>query len=310
MAMHDPGWLFRNRLSKEIFFNVLRDDPERARIVPAAFSRIRKSIASYAITATYVADVAAALRQRKRPIRPTSNFITVGRPRRFVWTPSKQRFVRRGKGGETDLVLTLLGPSEDLVEKHRERLPVGAYFQSLMYGYQRINLEAITPSNQLSYIFTLETFGQRILISGDAGCYGFRDSEKKYYQVLLKSLTPLHVVQIAHHAGHNYDFYNTLLEAGFAQQEEPAFLLLSHAKHDKHRPSAAFGEFVEELRHQRHDPSLLFTSEPERPRVEDYDELIHKVVPKDSAQEEGDIRLCYQPSDEAGWTVELHAVSV
>lgn len=310
MAMRNRGWYLRNRFSKEIFLSRLDDDPDRARIVPVAFSRIRKSIASDAITATYVADVAVALRQRGRPIRPTSNFIAVGRPRRFVWTPSKQRFVRRGKGGETDLVLNLLGPSEDLVEKHRQKLPVGAYFQSLMYGYERINLEAITPSNQLSYIFTLETFGQRILISGDAGCYGFRDSEKKYYQDLLKSLTPLHVVQIAHHAGHNYDFYNTLLEAGFGQQEEPAFLLLSHAKHDEHRPSAAFGEFVEELRRQRQDPLLLFTSEPNRPKVEDYDDLIHKVVPKGGEQEEGDVRLCFQPSDSGGWNVELHAVSV
>jgi hypothetical protein len=71
----------------------------------------------------------------------------------------------------------------------------------------------ITPSNRLSYIFTLSWAGQRLLISGDSGCYEFRDADGQFFPALLHALSLLHVIQIAHHAGDNYDFYNTLLSS-------------------------------------------------------------------------------------------------
>lgn len=173
-----------------------------------------------------------------------------------------------------------------------------------------IHRESITPSNQLSYIFILETKGQRILVSGDSGCYGFRERGGDYYKELLRPLAPLHLVQIAHHGGHNYDFYNALLAAGFADQADRAFLLLSHAKHDLYRPSMAFQEFIERIRRDADQVSLLFTSVPDYLKVEEYRDLIHPTVPARPGLEEGDLRLSYRLTDGSGWTVDRHAVSV
>jgi len=284
--------------------------PDRKRTAPFALGMIRKSLAAGAITATHLEKITEALRKRRRPIRPRCPFVSTGKPSRFVWSPSKDRFVRHEKGGESDLVLTLLGPADELVEKHRHRLPVGSYFFSLMYRYEAIHLESITPSNQLSYIFTLEMRSQRILISGDAGCYGFRKKRKNYYPALLQPLSPLQIIQVAHHAGHNYDFYNALLAAGFASQNEHAFLLLSHRKHDPHRPSKTFQDFVAQVRREPDNISLLFTCVPDNSRVQDYCELIHPPVPAGTRSDEGSVRLSYPAGKDARWTVERHSVVV
>jgi hypothetical protein len=302
-------WSLRAKGRREMLLDV-ESYPDRVRIAPAALARIRKSIASGAITASHLAKVVEALRNRKRPVRPRCVFVADGRPSRFAWAPSKGRFVGREEGGDTDLTLTLLGPSEQLVEKHREKLPVGTYLYSVMHQDEPIHLESITPSNQLSYILTLEMSGQRILISGDAGCYGFKDDGREYYEELLKPLTPLHVVQVAHHAGHNYDFYNALLAAGFGNQEVRPFLLVSHAKLDEHRPSPAFREFVARVRRKGEEAALLFTAVPDVSKVEDYDELIHQPVPSGAGAEEGDIRLGYRADSNPVWIVERHSVTV
>jgi hypothetical protein len=154
--------------------------------------------------------------------------------------------------------------------------------------------------------------GQRVLVTGDAGCYGFKIRHPKYFPDLLKELSPLHVVQVAHHAGRNYDFYNTLLKAGFAQQQEAAFLLLSHAVNDKSRPSNAFRLFIAQTRKQVDNVSLLFTSTPDASKVEDYDELVHPLVPRGSVkQAERDFRLAYYSQNAtSGWVVERHVVAV
>src|SRR5262249_37295349 len=123
-------WELRDEARRRMVLDV-KSYPDRARIVPAALARIRKSIASGAITASHLAKVVEALRNRKRPVRPRCAFVASGRPSRFAWAPSKGRFVGREKGGDTDLTLMLLGPSEELVEKYREKLPVGTYFYSL-----------------------------------------------------------------------------------------------------------------------------------------------------------------------------------
>ena len=287
-----------------------RDQPDRLRIAPAALASIRQSIAAGAITVSHLSKLVDALRNRTPPIRPRCIFVTTGHPRRFVWAPGRRRFIGRNRGGESDVTLTVLGPSEQLIEKHREKLPVGAYLLALMHQDEPIHQENISASNQLSYIFTMEMAGQRLLISGDAGCYGFKDDGQQYYSDLLKPLAPLHVVQVAHHAGHNYDFYEALLTAGFAQQETPAFLLLSHATLDDKRPSRAFAKFVAGLRRERDSISLLFTGMPDLDKVEDYVELIHAVVPDGSDAEEGDIRMAYEADAHPNWTVERHAVVV
>lgn len=300
-------WEVRHHKSWEWLFSEYQ---ERARIVPVALATIRKSEASGAITATHLAKVAEALRNRRPPIRPRCPFVAANRPSRFAWSPTKRKFVRRESDGETDLVLTLLGPSEQLIQKHCAKLPIGTYVASLLLQEQVIYRESITPSNQLSYIFTLEMKGQRVLISGDAGCYGFRERGRDYYKELLRPLVPVHVVQIAHHGGHNYDFYEALLKAGFAKQENHSFLLLSHATRDKHRPSQAFEEFVARIRREDNEVSLLFTSVPKSLKVENYRELIHAVVPPGQGSKEGDIRLSYQADGNSGWIVERHAVKV
>lgn len=286
-------------------------DAARLRIMPAALASIRKSTAAKAITAIHLHGLVRALRGRREPVRPKCHYISAGQPRRFAWDATRKRFVPRSRGGSPNVVLTLLGPSDTLVEKHRDKLPVGAYLYALDNARGPIRLESITESNQLSYILTLETADQRLLISGDAGCYGFTDDSSEYFPRLLKALSPLHVVQVAHHAGRNYDFYNTLLEAGFAEQTEPAWLLLSHEVRDESRPSDAFSRFVAEIRREGGEVSLLFTSVPTADKVAGYDELIAPVAPGGSAAEKGDVRLSFvSETGESGWVVEKHAVEV
>jgi beta-lactamase superfamily II metal-dependent hydrolase len=281
--------------------------PDRARIVPMTLATIRKSVARGAITAIHLAKLVEALRGRK--IRPRCQFVTANRPRKFAWSPSKKRFINWDRDGDAPLLLTLLGPSEQFIQRHSMRLPVSSLADSL-FRVAMIHLESITPSNQLSYIFTLEMKGQRILVSGDSGCYGFRRIGDTYHSELLRPLAPLHVVQIAHHGGHNYDFYNALLAAGFADQTDRAFLLLSHAKHDRYRPSTAFQEFIARIGRDADELSLLFTSVPDYLKVEEYHDLIHPVVPAGLGSEEGDLRLTYRFNDGSGWTVDRHAVAV
>lgn len=280
---------------------------ERARIVPGVLATIRKSVARNAITAIHLAKLVEALRNRK--IRPRCQFVTANRPSKFVWSPGKARFINRETNGESQLLLTLLGPSEQLIQRHGARLPIQRLVDSL-FRVAMIHRESITPSNQLSYIFTLEMKGQRILVSGDSGCYGFRRIGDTYHSELLRPLAPLHVVQIAHHGGHNYDFYNALLAAGFADQTDRAFLLLSHAKHDRYRPSTAFQEFIARIGRDADELSLLFTSVPDYLKVEEYHDLIHPVVPAGLGSEEGDLRLTYRLNEGSGWTADRHAVSV
>ncbi|MFN7913692.1 MAG: hypothetical protein U0Q55_00020 [Vicinamibacterales bacterium] len=282
------------------------------RVMPAMLASIRKSTAAKAITAVHLHKLVQALRARSKPVRPQCHYIAAGKPVRFVWSDHKRRFTPRQRGGEAELVVTLLGPCDRLVEKHRSKLPVGSYMYALSMSRAPIRLEGITESNQLSYIFTMEMAGQRVLISGDAGCYDFKDDDDEYFPRLLKALMPLHVIQVAHHAGHNYDFYNTLLSAKFAEQRAVAYLLLSHDVHDKTRPSAAFGQFIAEIRKHDDDVVLLFTSQPTEDKVADYDELVHAVAPSGSPpSSRGDVRLCYGPIvGGVGWAVERHSVSV
>jgi hypothetical protein len=297
------------RLAK--YAGYLKDEPQTLRLMPGVLATLRKFTASDAITSSHLHKLVRALRARKIPIRPRCHYITHGEPVRFAWNPAKRRFIPGAVQQTSEPVITLLGPPAWLVEKHRENLPVDSYLYALMLSRTRIRLERISASNQLSYIFTLESAGQRLLISGDAGCYGFKDRSGNYWPLLLEALQALHVVQVAHHAGHNYDFYNTLLAAGFAEQKQFSYLLLSHDVRDDTRPSDAFVRFIAQARQGEASPGLLFTSQPEASKVQDFDELICPVVPAGANADRGDVRLSHSGGTHgSAWTVEKHSVSV
>lgn len=267
---------------------------------------IRRAAAADAINARSLFSVVEALRRRNIPIR--TEIIPNGLPRRYGWSIEKRRFVpglHLPSDRSTDgPVLTLLGPSEGLVQKHWKRLPIGTYAKAAKFT--AIPIKSITPSNQLSYVVKFHFDRQSILITGDAGCVDFRRGRRgKYYRKLLNALSTLHVVQVAHHAGNNAHFYRVLQKAGYAKQAEKSYLLLSHATQDRHRPSDAFRIFIGNIRRPGRDIKLLFTSKPKEDKVEDYDELIAPSV--GYSGDKGDVRLSFE---DGSWKVQKHAVRV
>jgi hypothetical protein len=280
-----------------------------ARIMLQGLATIRESEASGAITAVHRQKVVRALHERKSPIRPRCRFVLEGHPAPFVWSANERRFIRSERKVDEELILTLLGPSEKLIEELSTKVPVAEFAYAAILRRDVIPREGITASNQLSYIFTLEMLGQRILITGDAGCYKFRKTRraKAFHSELLAALKPLHVVQIAHHGGRNNDFYHALIAAGFDQQKERAFLLLSHEIESKHRPSVAFQSFISKLRRGSDEPWLLFTSMPKESKIEEYADLIHSAI--STAAQEGDVRLIYDAHD-LSWHVDRHSINI
>jgi hypothetical protein len=266
----------------------------------ASLSHIRKSAAKDAINAKALFEVVQALKKRSIPIR--SEIIDDGTPRTYHWTPSSKRFVL-GHPSSDGLSFTLIGPSNSLVKKHRARLPVQVASKVALSFYSEIR--SITPSNQLSYIGCFGYAGQRILVSGDAGCVDFAMARNVYHPKLIDALKPLHVVQVAHHGGNNAHFYRVLEAANYHGQSAPSFLLLSHAVHDKTRPSDVFREFLLMTLQEGDDVQLLFTSEPTNDKVEDFLTAIHPAVGPQSTK--GDIQLRF---DNQAWQVTAHAINV
>ncbi|MXY33714.1 MAG: hypothetical protein F4Y60_06425 [Boseongicola sp. SB0664_bin_43] len=272
---------------------------------------VRRAAALDAINATYLYDVVRALKKRGIPIR--SEFIQNGTPRKFVWTKREGRFISGSHSGIDEPTLTLLGPSQRLVDKYWKRLPIGMY--ALAAELRPIPIKGTSPSNELSYVAKLEFCGQSILVSGDTGCVDFRpDCHTDYYCDLLKELSNLSVIQVAHHGGRNAHFYRVLLRANFAKDREKSFLLLSHEVHSMHRPSGEFRTFLECIQAQSKVVEILFTSEPLREKVEDYCDLIAPVAGSsantgfsDSSEKMGDVRLSFLSGE---WRVVEHAVSV
>lgn len=260
---------------------------------------MQKSAAKDAINAAALHEVVQALAKRGIPIR--SEIIEDGTPRRYRWNSATRRFVA-AKANAAGLSFDLLGPSRSLVKKHRHRLPV--FEASKVALAYRGEIRSITPSNQLSYVGCFRHADQSILVSGDAGCVDFKSGHKTYHPELLAAMNPLHVVQVAHHGGNNAHFYRVLAAAGYPEQADPSFLLLSHATHDKTRPSDVFREFLLTSLGEGDDIRLLFTSEPTLDKVEDFLAAIHPVV--GAAGEVGDIRLVH---DAGAWRVDAHAIS-
>jgi hypothetical protein len=190
------------------------------------------------------------------------------------------------------------------VKKHWDRLPIGDYMTAAFT--ERLPVKSITPSNQLSYVMRVEFGRQGILVCGDAGCVDFKPGTRAdFFPDLLAPLLPLHVIQVAHHAGNNADFYNVLIEAAYGKQKAKSWLLLSHATKDKHRPSAVFGDFIGEVRADGDDMALLFTSSPHASKVRQFTELVHPVV--GDAGEVGDVRLVFNGRS---WRVLKHAIEM
>ena len=274
-------------------------DPVRATSDAHDLATIRRAAARDAINAIALAEVVAALTARSIAIR--CPIIADGIPQPFRWRASERRFVRSSaKTGKTP-TLTLLGPSESLVRKHWNRLPIGEYLARSTRA--RIPIQSITPSNQLSYVARLSYADQGILISGDAGFVDFAPPQGDYFHGLLDALLPLHLVQVAHHAGNNAHFYRALLEAGYADQVADSLLLVSHATRDKYRPSAEFAMFLEQSRSPGGRHLILFTSTPSAAKVRSYREAIHPVVGTRATV--GDVRIVFE--DET-WLVERHAI--
>jgi hypothetical protein len=302
---YEGRWLHHDRFAQrdlnELAAGALREVRPHS-IASHNLAGIRKSAASHAINAISLTGITDCLRAREIPIR--CYMIADGAPRRFVWRTGSGRFEGGRHLPEQGPTLMLLGPSEGLVRKHWDRLPVGVYADVALYSLSE--LKSITPSNQLSYVMRFSADNQGILVSGDAGCVDFKPRGKQpYYKELLEGLSPLHVVQVAHHAGDNDHFYRVLEAAQYPMTVAQSFLLVSHATHDRHRPSREFRDFVEDIRREPETVSVLFTTQPRAEKIRDFESLVHANVGPPA--EEGDARLEFR---NGAWTVTKHAIVV
>jgi hypothetical protein len=275
------------------------------------FAYIRKSAADSAITAISLAKVVEALYE-KRPQTPIAcHMVHDGIPMRFVWRSESRRFERGSRLTAQGPEILLLGPSESLVEKHRNRLPVAEY--AWMARVAIFPIKYITPSNQLSYVARFKAEGQNVLVTGDAGCVDFRPGRgQPYYREILAALRRLHVVLVAHHAGNNAYFYDVLSAAKYGLQTSHSYLLVSHATDDSYRPSREFSDFVSELHDDDDRVKVLFTSRPRQDKVLDYLPMICPPVGGNAATDNmgptvGDVRLVFVRRH---WTVKKHAVDM
>ena len=265
----------------------------------ANLAAVRRAAAHDAISAISLAKVVDALVARGIPIR--CPIIEDGVPARFGWRSAEGRFVPHRARNSRGPMLELLGPSRGLVRRHQQRLPIGTALQRSAEA--QIPLLGVTPSNQLSFVARLDFAGEAILVAGDTGFVDFTGPDGAYYPELLDELRSLDVIQVAHHAGNNGHFYRALLGAGYGRQRRHSLLLVSHATHDPHRPSPAFGMFMEQVR--RGAASIVFTSEPTASRVSGFRDAMHPLVGQRA--DVGDVRAQF---DGARWTVTRHSIAV
>ena len=293
---------------KEVGRHTWRERSDDRVHVTAALLEIVKGQARDAITAKTLSDVVNALQARNRRSSTKTELqchvIPTNQPLRLGWDAVGQRFARSDQVRNNSPALTVLAPSERLIQKHYKRLPVGNHgFTVAHFGY---DLRDVSPSNQLSYVVRAEHKGQGILISGDTGMVDFvRRSRRprKYEEAMLKELMPLHVVQVAHHGGRNWYFYEILMEAGYYKSQKQSYLLLSHAVDDHHRPSEVFADFMDDLRKWRSNVRVLFTSRPNADRVAAFRPMLEK--PKGPISCEGSIRISFS---QGNWSVDRHSV--
>lgn len=280
-----------------------RDILSYGRVEPALFSirQIRRAAAKDAINATALHELVQAAKAAKVTIR--YNVINVGRPDAFHWDAGSKSF-RRGRARHGDgTTLSLLGPSQTLVRKHANRLPVAVSTGLAMIS--RIPVKGISPSNQLSYVVRVAHADQNVLICGDSGFSDFMVTRSKPEPLLLAELVDLDVVQVAHHGGANQWFYPVLIEAWLGRATPAPLLQLSHATLDKHRPSDQFARFVEETSEIGAPRNIVFTSQPLPEKVEPFRDRV--CLPKGSTGPAGDVRLECRAGQ---WNVARHAIAV
>lgn len=275
-----------------------------------AILQLMKGQARNAINASALDGVVKAIRSRNaqhsRKVSIQCHMIRGGIPKRFVWQAATRRFDSSGSVESTGPSLTVLAPSRKLALKHLSLLPTGP--QGLMAMAFRYDLKWITPSNQLSYVVRAEYMDQGVLISGDTGLVDFVTKvrcPRRYHRSLIRQLAPLSVIQIAHHGGRNWYFYEVLMESRFWKRHKPAFLLLSHAVNDSSRPSQIFGKFVADLSGQGCEVSVLFTSQPRHCHVSHFQSQVHGPVGPEF--KEGRFSISF---DGHAWSVDKHAIKV
>lgn len=283
-------------------------EPKLVRQAVFQLALVRKASAKNAITAIWLNKLVSELKTKPQttPVKLSSYAITQGQPNFFVWNSKSRLFQHAASSiykNANEPKFVLLGPSDHLVKRHQALLPIRAYI--LLAG--NILRRPLTANNQLSYVLVVENEGQRILVTGDAGFVDFFDiSTNSYYQQLLDALTGLNVIQVAHHAGRNSDFYHVLLSSTYPNESQECFLLLSHAYRDGGRPSKEFGQFISKLNTRPRPVKLLFTSEPDLSKILPYKALVHPLAPKYSSKNKvGDVRLVFSNGT---WNVEKHGV--
>lgn len=299
-ALNDTSWLRQYRPHRELGLYVdVGDNQNRS------LSFIEKSAAEDALTARYLKDVVDAL--VAKGVSTRYEFVNDGEPKLYAWKEREKRFSRVKTS--SGLTLTLLGPSKGLISKYWRRLPVGEYITFALQS--RLPVESITPQNELSYAMIFSYEAQGVLISGDTGFVDFaplgqRFDPTNFHPELIRALhTPLHVVQVAHHGGHNKYFYHAMEAAQYPVAEGKNYLLLSHEEHAKSRPSEVFSEFITRLDLDEQRIQLLFTSQPKKENSADYEYLFAPPVPRQGASSRGDVRIVY---DGGQWVVQKHAV--
>ena len=268
-------------------------------------ARIRSSAQKGAIAAKWLNQLVRKLKSKNVPIRSLD--IVAGGPEYYEWDLSQRKFLVCSSStysSSNEPKFVLLGPSRALIAHHSQKLPIGVYLALL----GRIPLKPVTASNQLSYVMLFEAAGQKVLITGDAGCVDFWDkTTKSFFPKLLSEMNDLRVVQVAHHAGNNHRFYHVLQAAGFGASHAPdSFLQISHAKNDSYRPSRAFGAFISALPSTSPTFELLTTSEPDPSKVASFKAYYHSATHTPPLSV-GDIQLEYQYG---AWKVKQHLVQV
>ncbi len=276
--------------------------PAMLNLALVQFTRIRKSAHQGAIVAKWLQRLVSKLQSKNVPIRAID--IQAGCPRYFEWDPVQLEFLACKPSvyaSSLEPKFTLLGPSQALIARHAKLLPIGAYLAII----GRMPLKPVTVSNQLSYVMLFESAGQKILVTGDAGCVDFWDKKSKaYYPQLLTAIKDPNVVQVAHHAGDNFRFYDVLQTSGYAGCGAPhSFLLLSHADGDAYRPSPAFNSFVNTLSAAGGSFELLTTSQPDPAKIAAFRTYYHPAT--HAPANVGDIRLSFQ---NGAWKVDQHLV--
>lgn len=269
-----------------------------------SLQHIVKVTARKAINGAALHRLTAALAKANPKVIPQYLTISRGIPEDFRWDPAQLRFEPAARPGIAETQIALLGPSDWLVAKFRDRLPARA--ATYMAFTSRIPVKSITPSNDLSYVLTVVHAGQTILICGDTGMWDFKIGRKGFETRLLARLADVSVAQVAHHAGYNRYFYHSLREAWRGRTNAMPFLLISHAENDADRPNAEFETFAR-TGWAPDAKNLLFTSRPLPAQVTHIARQLHPLQGVSAPRGRCDIRMRYGSAE---WTVLQHGIKV